>query len=165
MKKIILGSVCVMALALCAGAASAAGFNANISGSYANVSGGGGGIYNVDLAAQTDFGGSWGGELTGGYHNATGGDIGNIGGAVFWAQPSYRLALAVNYLDLSAIHLTTAGLGGEWYASSNFTVAVRGGYGSAQFGVDGEYVGTDVKWYATPDIAISGGANYIDLNG
>src|ERR1700761_8252263 len=49
--------------------------SANLSASYANFTNGGGDLWNVDGALSDDFGGHWGGELTGGYHN-DGGDSG-----------------------------------------------------------------------------------------
>jgi len=168
MKKIVLGSACAVALMFSAGAASADGINANLSGSFASFSNGGGNAWNVDGAVDDGFGGGWGGELTGGYHHLTtggGADLGNVGGSLFWGDSDFRLAANVNYLDLSLFHLTTYGAGGEWYASPEFTVSARGGGASGQFGIDGGYVGGDVKWYATPDIAVNGGVDYINLSG
>ncbi|MBS0471781.1 MAG: hypothetical protein JSR60_11965 [Proteobacteria bacterium] len=165
MKKIVLGTAA--ALLLSAGAASAAGINANLSGSYANLSNGGGDVWNIDGAVNTGFGGGWGAELTGGYHNVSSGsaDLGNFGGAVFWGDDMVRLAASVNYMDLSVFHLTSYGVAGEWYAMPNLTVSLRGGGASGQFGIDGGYVGGQAKWYVTPDIALDGGVDYINLSG
>jgi hypothetical protein len=166
MNKIVLGAAA--ALLVSAGAASAAGVNGTLSGSYANFSNGGGDVWNLDGALNTGLGGGWGVEGTAGYHNVNSGgsaDLFNFGGSIYWGNPDYRIAATVNYMDLSLFHLTSYGAGGEWYAAPNLTFSARGGGASGQFGIDGGYVGGDAKWYVTPDFAINAGVDYINLSG
>ncbi len=127
------------------------------------MSGGGGDIWNVDGALGDSFG-NWGAEVTGGYHSS-GGSSGNAGGAIYYAGTSYRLAVSGNYLDLGGLHLANYGVGGEWFASQQFTVALRGGGVSGSGGTSGGYGGGDVKFYVMPNLALSAGGDYIDLSG
>jgi hypothetical protein len=142
-----------------------AAVSANVSGSYANFSNGGGDVWNVDGALSDTFSSQWGGEVSGGYHNSAGDSGGNFGGALFWFDPSFRVAASGNYLSLGGAHISNYGVGGEWFASSQFTVALRGGGISANSGTSGGYVGGDVKFYFTPNIAVNGGVDYVDFSG
>jgi hypothetical protein len=145
-------------------AAHAAGIQANLSTSYANFSNGGGDLWNIDGAIATGLGGNWGAELTGGYHNSSG-SAGNFGGGVSYSGSDYRLALSGNYLNLGGFSLANYGVGGEWYASSQWTVGVRGGGVSGTGGTSGGYAGGEVKFYVTPNLVLNGGVDYIDFGG
>lgn len=167
MRHILGVSLCAAAL-LYPAIASADPVDATLNGGYANLSNGGGDAYSIDGAVEMPFGGNWGAELTGGYHHLTiggGVDLGNIGGSLYWRSGDFRIAGTVNYMDLSVLHVTSYGVGGEWFASDNFTAALRGGGASGQFGVDGGYFGGDLKYYFTPDIALNAGVDYINLAG
>src|ERR1700743_1703684 len=168
MKRLIAGAYCAAILCLAASPAAATSFAGNLSGSYANFSNGGGDAWSVDGAAAATLDGGWGGEATAGYHHLSVGgwaDLGNVGGSLFWGDADVRIAANVNYLDLSLFHLTTYGAGGEWYALPELTVSARGGGASGQFGIDGGYVGGDVKWYPMPDLSLNAGVDYINLSG
>lgn len=166
MKNKIKLSIAALLLASAAPlSAHADGISANLSGSYANFSNGGGDVWNVDGAIDSGLGGSWGAELTGGYHNASGGDGGNFGGALSYSGANYRLAASGNYLNLGGLSIANYGVGGEWFASSQFTVALRGGGVSASGGTSGGYAGGNVKFYVTPNIVLDGGVDYVGLSG
>ena len=156
-------SLAALLLASAMPVAANAAVSANLSTSYTNVSGSGGDIWNIDGALGDSFG-NWGAEVTGGYHSS-GGSSGNAGGAIYYAGTSYRIAISGNYLDLGGLHLANYGVGGEWYASSQFTVALRGGGVSGSGSSSGGYGGGDVKFYVTPDLALSAGGDYIDISG
>ncbi len=147
-------------------AAHADGVAANLSGSYVNLGSGSDG-YNIDGAVSDTFGsawgGNWGGEITGGYHNLAG-SVGNGGGAVFWQGSEFRFAVNGNYFSAPGFHLANYGAGGEWYASPSWTFAVRGGGVSGQSGISGGYVGGDAKFYITPNLSVDGGVDYLSLN-
>ena len=182
MKKHLLLSAGLLALSL--GLATSA--NADVSGtlgaSYASDTGNGdGNLWSIN-GSLTDRFGMWGVEATGGYHNLDGGsgagslDIWNVGGSVFWAGMQGRLAGTVNYysttqsgIDLS---VTNYGVGGEWYAGPNFTVAVKGGGDTVHasgFGLSGSqsggYAGGMLQWYVMPDLSLSGAVDYAELAG
>jgi len=140
-----------------------AAISANLSGSYANFTSGGGDIWNVDGAVSDTFSNNWGGEVTGGYHNSSGDSGGNFGGALFWYDPDFRAAVSGNYLSLGGAHISNYGVGGEWFASSQFTLAVRGGGDQANGGLSGGYVGGDVKFYIMPNLALNGGVDYVSF--
>lgn len=144
--------------------AAQADVSANLSGSYANFSNGGGDVWNVDGAVSDTFSMNWGAELTGGYHNAGGDSGGNFGGALFWQSPNFRVAASGNYLDFG-VHISNYGVGGEWFAAPQWTVAIRGGGVSGTGGTSGGYVGGDVKFYIMPNLALNGGVDYVGLSG
>jgi hypothetical protein len=145
-------------------AAHAAGVQANLSTSYANITSGGGDIWNIDGAVSTGFSGNWGAELTGGYHNSSGSG-GNVGGALSYSGSDYRLAASGNYLNLGGFSIANYGVGGEWYASSQWTVGIRGGGVNGTGGASGGYVGGEAKFYVMPNLVLNGGVDYIDISG
>ncbi|MBS0473254.1 MAG: hypothetical protein JSR60_19445 [Proteobacteria bacterium] len=147
-------------------AAQAAGIQANLSTSYTNITNSGGGdLWNIDGALGSSLGGSWGAEVTGGYHNSSGTSSGNFGGAISWSGSDYRLAASGNYLNLGGFSIANYGVGGEWFASSQWTLGIRGGGVDGTGSSSGGYVGGEVKFYATPNIVLNGGVDYIDISG
>jgi len=142
-----------------------AAVSANLSGSYANFSNGGGDVWNIDGALSDTFSMNWGAEVNGGYHNASGNSGGNFGGALFWQAPNFRVAASGNYLNFGGFNLSNYGVGGEWFASSQFTVALRGGGVSGNGGTSGGYAGADLKFYIMPNLALNGGVDYIGISG
>jgi len=166
----LLGAACAVAFsALVATPASAGGIAATVGGSYANVDLG---IGNVDVwggngALNGMFSDNWGAEGDLSYHNISGAggtDIWSFGGNVFWRGMDTRIAGSVMYHDISGSNATNYGVGAEWFASDNFTVAVKGG-GISGSGADGGYVGGDVKWYVMPNLALDGRVDYADQGG
>ena len=158
-------SIAVLLMATAIPFAAHAEIAANLSGSYANFTNGGGDLWNVDGAISDDFGGHWGGELTGGYHNDGGDSGGSFGGGLFWKNADFRAAISGNYLSLSGAHISNYGVGAEWFANSQWTLAVRGGGANANAGTSGGYAGGDVKFYILPDLAVNAGVDYIDFSG
>ncbi len=183
MKKVLLASVASLALSVALGeAASANGISGTLSSSYANdTSSNGGDLWNVDGTLTGRFGGDWGLEAVGGYHSLDAGvgsnlDIWNVGGSAFWASVNGRVAASLNYYSTSIsgvdLHVTSYGAGGEWYAGPSLTVAVKGGGNSADvsaFGASaskgGGYACGMLKWYAMPNLAVSGSVDYTDQFG
>jgi hypothetical protein len=168
MKKVLLATV--GALALCSAVTTMAWANTNgtLDVSYANITNSGGGdIWGVGGSVEGMFGSNWGGQLDGGYHNVSngGGDIWNVGGSLFWATTSARIAATVNYHDLGGgVDFTNYGAGAEFYAGTDFTFAAHGG-GVSGSGTSGGYVGGMAEWYATPNLALSGAVDYLDIGG
>jgi len=177
MKKALLASV--GALALCAALSTTASANVTgtLSGSYADdTNGGGSNLWNVDGSLTGMFGGNWGGEVAGGYHNISNAsvDIWNIGGSVFWAGMQGRLAATVNYDDISVtggdVHFTSYGVGGEWYAGPSFTVGLKGGGTSIDISgfsgnATGGYAGGMLQGYVMPNLSLSGSVDYMGISG
>jgi len=181
MKNVLLASV--GALALCAALPSTAIANTagTLSASYASdTDGGSGDLWNINGSFTGMFGANWGGEVTGGYHNISGGgadlDIWNVGGSLFWAHMSGRLAATVNYYSTSSsgldLNVTNYGVGGEWYAGPNFTVAVKGGGNTVDvsgFGGSandsGGFAGGMLQFYPMPNLSISGSVDYAEQFG
>jgi len=178
MTKSLLLSSAALVLGLTFAATAA---NASVSGtlgaSYASdTDNSSGDLWNVNGSLTGMMGGDWGLEGTGGYHSISGSgsnlDIWNVGGSAFWQMTQGRLAASVNYFSTSSsgldLNQTSYGVGGEWYAGSNFTVALKGGgqtisaYGSD---ASGGYVGGMLKWYAMPNLALSGQVDYTEFSG
>lgn len=168
MKKVLLATV--GALALCAAVsttASAGNVNGTLDASYANITNGGGSdIWGIGGSVEGMFGSNWGGQVDGGYHNVSNSDdIWDIGGSLFWSQANARIAATVNYHDLGGgVDFTNYGAGAEFYAGSDFTFAAHGG-GVSGSGTSGGYVGGMAEWYATPNLALSGAVDYLDVGG
>ena len=158
-------SIAAILLASTVPVAANAAVSANLSGSYANFTSGGGDLWNVDGAIADTFGSNWGAEVNGGYHNESGHGAGNFGGALFWQCPNFRAAASGNYLSIGSAHISNYGVGGEWFASPQWTLAVRGGGVSANGGASGGYVGGDAKFYFMPNIAVDGGVDYFSIGG
>jgi len=180
MKKYLLLSVGALALGLALSGSANAAVSGTLSGSYASgTDSDSADLWNINGSITDTFGSNWGGELTGGYHNLSDDfgdnlDIWNIGGSLFWANMNGRLAATVNYYNTSVAgfdgHIVTYGVGGEWYAAPNFTVAVKGGGDSVDgdlFGSSdsGGYAGGMLQWYAIPNLSLSGSIDYAEQFG
>ena len=152
-------SMCALALV----PAHAEDFSGVLSGAYAHDDSGED-IWGGKAALTIPLGGDWGIEADGSYHNASSTDFWSIGGSPFFRFEAGRIAATAIYHDVDGAHLTNYGAGGEWYAAPNFTLAVRGG-GTSGSGSSGGYVGGQGSWYVTPDIALSGDVDYIDVAG
>ncbi len=138
-------------------------------------------LYNINGSLTDTFGGNWGVEATGGYHNLSNTGIGrdldiwNVGGSAFWANVQGRLAATVNYYSTSAfradLHVTSYGAGGEFYAGPSVTLAVKGGGNTVDvsgFGGSGSdsggYAGGMAQWYPMPNLSLSGSVDYAEFS-
>jgi hypothetical protein len=183
MKTILLASAGALALCVSLSTSAMAQYAGTVSGSYAgDTNDNGADLWNVNGSLTGLFDPNWGAEVTGGYHSlsqdgiAENLDVWNVGGSLFWNNVQGRLAATVNYYDTSIAHLdlnaTSYGIGGEYYAAPNFTVAVKGGGETVDvsgFGSSGDdsggYVGGMLQWYAMPNLSLSGSVDYADLAG
>ncbi|HVU20129.1 MAG TPA: hypothetical protein VHE09_05310 [Rhizomicrobium sp.] len=177
MNKSFVLPTAVLALGLAFTATANAGVSGTLGASYASdTDSGAGDLWNINGSLTGLVSSNWGLEATGGYHSLSGGgsslDIWNIGGSAFWAGMQGRLAATVNYYSTSSsgidLNVTSYGVGGEFYAGPNFTVAVKGGGNTiSAFGSDdsGGYAGGMLKWYAIPNLAISGAVDYTEFSG
>jgi len=175
-KSILLaGSVCAAGLALTAGAALAGGIAGTVSADYANYSFSGvsGSADSVggSAAGRIDTG-LWGMKLqgNGSYHNISTTGLNannwNIGADAYWVPGKGRLGLSVGYQGFDvgpSLKITNYGAFAEWWAGSQYTVAGKLGGFSGNYGIDGYYLGGQFKGYATPDLALSGSADYTDF--
>ena len=183
MRKILLGTIVPVGLAIAfSGTAYAGGFDdvsGTLSGSYAYFADGSGmNLYGVNGALTFPITPVWtennGIEVYGGYHAPTTGDVDmwNIGGAIYAGGKDGRIEASYTYHDLGvqSIHLHTFGLGGEWFASPSVSVDVRGGGASGEYtshgvfhggsinrSVSGGFIGGQAKWYVIPDVSVSAG--------
>jgi hypothetical protein len=166
----ILAASSVLAFTALTAAPAMADFSGTVAGSYANLDLGGPGstdVWGGTAAATATFGGNWGVEGDLDYHNISGAgsaDLWAFGGNVFWRGMNTRIAGSVMYHDVPGGNATNYGVGAEWFAGDQFTIAVKGG-GLSGSGSDGGYVGGNVKWYAMPNLALSGTVDYADQGG
>jgi hypothetical protein len=159
----------VLALAALTAAPAMADFSGTVAGSYANIDLGPGSadVWGGTGAATATFSSNWGVEGDLDYHSLSGAgstDFWAFGGNAFWRGEMGRIAGTVMYHDIPGGNATNYGVGAEWFAGDQFTVAVKGG-GISGTGTDGGYVGGNVKWYAMPDLAFSGTVDYADQGG
>lgn len=163
----LLGTACALAFSALVSTEANAGVSGTIGGSYANINGGGStNVWGVNGALQGTFGGGWGLQGNGDYHNSTsgGGDDWALGGNLFWAlNPDLKINGQVMYHDLGASNFTNYGGGIVWYAGSSVNLAVRGGGYSGTGSTNGGYVGGNIDWYVIPNLALSGHVDYIDI--
>jgi hypothetical protein len=179
MKKYLLLSAGVLALSLGFAGAANAGVSGTLGASYASdTDSGSGNLWNINGSLTGLVSGNWGLEATGGYHSLGDGgsssnlDIWNVGGSAFWAGMQGRLAATVNYYSTSTTGIdlndTSYGVGGEWYAGPQFTIALKGGGNTISSGgsdVSGGYVGGMLKWYVMPNLSLSGQVDYQEFSG
>jgi len=183
-RKILLGSVCALAMAV-AGPALADdmggmnGFSGTLSGDYSNT--------HVDHGGSADV---WGGngegmmalgstgvnaQVDGGYHaidiHGLGNlDVWNANGSLFAIiNNGGRLGATYGYAGFSgggsSAHLSNYGIFGEWWASDDITVAGKvGGFDSNSF-ASGYYAGGQFKYYALTDLALGAGIDQTHFNG
>jgi hypothetical protein len=175
----ILGTACVLGMALAAGPAAAAsltGFAGTVTSSYGQFDPGG----HADNINDWLIGGNVAGPLSdvpglnfqvdGSYiHNWAdhfSREDWNIGGSAFWASMDGRIGANVNYLTANqAGTFTNFGAFGEWYFG-NLTGMAKGGWintsGSA-IGGHGNYLGAAIAGYFIPDLAITGSFDWTDF--
>ena len=167
MKRVLLASACALALS---GAMSAPAFAAaiTIDGAYqhADLGGGGPGVgvdgYNMNGAVNLAL--PWsplslefdiGDEGLSSLHNF------DVGGAIVWTDPDFRLALTgVNNHNAGATDFDEAniGLGGEWYFNDQITVGAHGGLVAGR--IAGAFGSGAVKFYPLPDLSVGGTIDY-----
>ena len=143
--------------------AHAGDFSGVLSGAYAHDDTGDD-IWGGKGALTIPLGGDWGIEADGSYHNASSADFWSIGGSPFLRLDMGRIAASAIYHDMDGAHFTNYGVGGEWYATPNLTLAIRGG-GTSGSGSSGGYIGGQAAWYVMPNLALSGSVDYIDVAG
>src|SRR6266702_4508884 len=90
----------------------------------------------------------------------------NFGGSAFWANMDSRIGINGSYSNLNQTgHITTGGAFAEYYFGA-FTVMGKGGWlsgGGSELGGHGNYLGGAASGYILPDLAITGGVEWIDL--
>ncbi len=91
------------------------------------------------------------------------------GGRVFWRDGDEG-AFGVSLGETSTANHgfdfndTNYGAFGEYYPSQSFTLLAKGGGFDGDFHVSGDYVGGGVRFYPTPNIALTGRVDYIALD-
>ncbi len=161
----LLGAACAIALSALASTAANAAVNGFIGGSYGNInSGGSSDVWGIKGALSGTFGGGWGIQGQGDYHNisSSAADDWDLGGNVFWGTSTFRVNGQVLYHDIGGANFTNYGAGVTWFAGPSVNVAARGG-GYSGTGTSGGYIGGNIDWYAIPNLAISGHVDYIDI--
>jgi len=182
-RTTILGTACILAMALAAGPAAAApltewALSANTSFSLNDASSGSstwkgwllgaaaaGPISDIDgLNIQID------GNYTHNWSSTSG--VGssyeqwNIGGSFFWAGMENRIGVNVNYDTVTHTGtLTNFGVFGEQYFG-NFTGMAKAGWLSSSgtaIGGHGNYLGGALSGYFVPDLAITGSIDWSQL--
>jgi hypothetical protein len=179
MKKILLGTVAVVAIAFPGAAAAATGLSnvsGTISGDYGVVlNNGSDNAYGFDATIQVPFGSvgiaeDTGMEALGGYHAfESDGNFSNVGAALYAGGTGGRVAASYLYhtvgsnfqsqYGLGGLNFHTFGAGGEWFVSPKITLSARGGAVSFE-GSGGGYAGFQGTWYVIPDLALSADVNY-----
>jgi hypothetical protein len=171
MKKVLLGTIGPVALAIALSGAAYAGDVGDVSGTLTGGYAGGlnhgdNGLWGTTGTLQIPFNSvSWtdkmGFEVLGGYHKPdTGsGDFWTLGGAVYAGGDGGRVAGNYIYHGVTGGHISTYGGGGEWFATPAVTLAVRAGAATST-GSGGGYVGTQLEWYVQPNFALSAGIDY-----
>jgi len=171
----ILGTACVLGMALAAAPASAAtltGFAGDATTSYGKIN-----PKDADTVQSWLLGGNVAGPLSdlpnlnfqlGGSYDHNWADqfsqeVWNLGGSAFWANNDGRIGINVNYETATRLgHTTNYGAFGEWYFG-NFTGMAKGGWlssGGAANGGNGNYLGAALSAYFIPDLAITGGVEW-----
>jgi len=179
-RTTILGTACVLGMALAAGQAAAApltdwDITANTSFSINDASTSG---------SQTWKGWLLGGSVAGPLVDLAGLNVQldasyihnwashasyeqwNLGGSIFWAGMENRVGVNVNYDTLTHTGtLTNGGIFAEQYFG-NFTGMAKGGWLSSsgsRIGGHGNYLGAALTGYFVPDLAITGSFDWADL--
>jgi hypothetical protein len=175
----ILGTACVLGMALSAVPAAAAtltGFAGDVTTFYGqdapehgtnfhnwllggNVAGPLSDLMSLNFQIGASYNHDW--VSSNGFHESQ--ETWNFGGNVFWANNDGRVGINVNYETLThAGHLTNYGPFGEWYFG-NFTGMAKGGWlsaGGAETGGHGNYLGAGLSAYFIPDLAITAGVDW-----
>jgi hypothetical protein len=179
-RTTILGTACVLGMALAAGSAAAApltGWDATVNTSFSandtNNSGGPtwkGWLLGGSVAGPINGLSGFNIQLDGNYtHNwATHASFEqwNLGGSPFWAGMDNRFGVNVNYDTVTHTGtLTNYGVFGEQYFG-NVTGMVKGGFlttSGSQIGGHGNYAGGALSYYFIPDLAITGSVDWADV--
>jgi hypothetical protein len=163
----ILASACLAAL-LTAVPASAQILGTQITGTlggdYSRVTDAGGAdIYGVSGSLATAIGSGWNFEGTANYHNTSPGslDLWGVGGNLFTNTGFGRIAAGASHGGVNFGHATQYGAGADWFYSDNLTLSLKGGGHYTSGGVTGGFVGGQASWYFTPNLALSGSAEFI----
>ena len=179
MRKILLGTVAIAAIAFPGAAAAGTGLSSvsgTLSADYGVVlNNGSDNAYGFDGTVQVPFGGygaadQIGLEALGGYHAFTSdGYFWNIGASLYAGGTGGRVAASYLYhtigsdfqtqYGIGGLNFHTFGGGGEWFVTPKVTLAMRGGAVSFE-GTGGGYVGFQGTWYVKPDLAFSADVNY-----
>jgi hypothetical protein len=175
----ILGTACVLGMALAAGPAAAAtltGFAGDVTASYGqNDAGSGsdtlhnfvlGGDVAGPLSSLTNLNFQVDASYTHNWADHFSAEDWNFGGNIFWASNDGRIGINANYLTVThGGTFTNVGPFAEWYFG-NITGMVKGGWistsGSA-IGGHGNYLGAGLTGYFIPDLAITGGVEWADF--
>ena len=190
-RSLFAGSaVAAVFFASSAQAAAPNGFVGTFSADYANThySGGGGNADTWGINGAGAFGlgmNDVGAEIDASYHrlsvSSVDANIWGVGGSIFWAPGTFRFGPSVSYtkLDFSGAasgidaHATTYGVFGEFFLNNAFTVGLKAGGTDGELNVSGfgsgsstgGYVGGELIGYATPDFAIKGNIDYVEVGG
>ncbi len=159
MRKLLLASACAV---LASGGPALANWTGTLSGdyTYSNLSGTSINSVGTNGSAAVNLGSSdFSLQGNGDYHYlwASGGgsiNAGSIGGSLVWNQGWGRLAGDVGGHFVSSTTITNYGAGAEWFASPDWTLAIRGG-GFSGAG-SGYYVGGKATYYWDSKLAFSG---------
>ncbi|HXJ01045.1 MAG TPA: hypothetical protein VNH44_07465 [Micropepsaceae bacterium] len=179
-RTTILGTACVLGMALAAGQATAATLtdwaltaNTSFSINDNNTSGGAtwkGWLLGGSAAGPINGLGGMNVQIDGNYtHNwATHESFEqwNLGISPFWAGMDNRVGVNVNYDTVThAGSVTNFGVFGEQYFG-NVTGMVKGGYlnsTGSEIGGHGNYLGAALAGYFVPDLAVTGSFDWADL--
>jgi hypothetical protein len=174
MRKILLGTIVPVALAIAfSGAAYAGGFgdvSGTLSGSDTIPTEGSGNLFGGSATVQIPVTQTWfdaaGLEVNGGYHRIDSGgvDFWYVGGALYSGGANGRVAANFMHHSLDGEGYETFGVGGEWFATPSLNLDIRGG-GILLAGLHGGYIGAQGTWYVTPDVNISAGGDHLSAGG
>ena len=181
-RTTILGTACVLGMALVAGQAAAAtltGFAGTLTTSFTsadNSSSGSdtvkswllGGAVAGPLSDVPNLNFQVGASYTHNWAHEFSQEDWNFNGNAFWAGMDSRIGANVAYLN--ATHFGSAyngGAFGEWYFD-NLTGMAKGGWlwtTGSDIGGRGNYLGAGLEFYAMPDLGITGGVEWADRAG
>ena len=171
----ILGTACVLGMALAAVPAAAAtltGFAGTVTTSYGqdnpedgeniknwllggSVAGPLSDLPNLNFQFDASYDHNWADDFSA--------EVWNLGGSAFWANNDGRVGINVNYRTETHFgHDTNYGVFGEWYFG-NITGMAKGGWlsgGGAANGGNGNYLGAAISGYFIPDLALTGGVEW-----
>ena len=91
----------------------------------------------------------------------------DVAGAVFWRGALGAFGAGVGYLTTSGgpdFDFTHYGIFGEAYLADQFTLVARGGLFDGS-GFTGEYYGGGLRFYALPNLSVTGRADVTDVDG
>jgi len=151
------------------------GFAGTLGAAYNNTSCSGCGstdTWSVDGSAAFGFNPTFGGEIDGTYNNASSLDIWGVGGSLFWAPAMGRAGATFMFNTTSNSGVSadaySYGAFGEYYASPNITVGLKGGgttLSGSGFSQTGGYVGAALIGYVIPNLAFTPFVDYTGISG